>query len=309
MKPFYILIIAILLSLSRFSMAQNQHNVSQYMLYHAFINPAAISNDNNFNAAVFHRSQWIGISGAPITQGLSLNLPFKGAKNTLGLMVIYDKIGVNNSTQISAAYAYKLKLSQKLHWAFGLNAFMNITQSNYNSLESDNVYDPSFSNNTASIVMPNFKFGTYLTGSKFYAGFAIPNILENKIAGTNKGETKFNAQNLHYYLHGGYLFQLDPKNALGVSTLIKQASGAPMQIDINAQYIYNKKLGLGLSYRTSKELVLMANYQLTPMLKLGYAYDYNMSKLSKYTSGSHEIMLVFSMVKEKSPVSFFSPRF
>ncbi len=309
MKTLYIFIIAVILSLSRFASAQNQFNMSQYMLYHAFINPAAISNDNVFNAAIFHRSQWLGVPGAPTTQGLAFNVPFKDAKNTVGLLVLHDKIGVNNSTQVSAAYAYKLKLTQKLSLSFGLNAFVNIIQSNYNSLESGDVYDPAFSNNTASVVMPNFKFGTYLKGSKFYAGFAIPNLLENRIAGTNKGDTKFNAQNLHYYLHGGYLFDLDPKNAIGISTLIKQASGAPMQIDINAQYIYNKKLGLGLSYRTSKELVAMVNYQITPMFKLGYAYDYNMSKLSKYTSGSHEIMLIFSMVRDKVPVNFFSPRF
>ena len=294
---------------SRTAVSQNQYNMSQYMLYQGFINPAAISGDNTFNGALFHRSQWVGVSGAPTTQGLALNLPFKDEKNTVGLLVLHDKIGVNNSTQVSAAYAYRLALRPKLHWSFGLNAFVNITQSNYGSLESDDVYDPSFSNNTATIAMPNFKFGTYLRGSKFYAGFAIPNILENKIVGTNKGETKFNAQNMHYYIQGGYLFELDPKNAIGLSTLIKQASGAPMQLDLNAQYIYNRKLGLGLSYRTSKELIAMVNYQLTPMFKLGYAYDYNMSKMSTYTSGSNEIMLIFSLVKDKAAVNFFSPRF
>jgi type IX secretion system PorP/SprF family membrane protein len=308
MKTLYILGIAIMLC-SGMAISQNQYNMSQYMLYQGFINPAAISGDNTFNGALFHRSQWVGVSGAPTTQGLALNLPFKDAKNTIGLLVLHDKIGVNNSTQVSVAYAYKLALRPKLHWSFGLNAFVNITQSNYASLGSDDVYDPSFSNNTATIAMPNFKFGTYLRGSKFYAGFAIPNILENKIVSTNKGETKFNAQNMHYYIQGGYLFELDPKNAIGLSTLIKQASGAPMQLDLNAQYIYNRKLGLGLSYRTSKELIAMVNYQLTPMFKLGYAYDYNMSKLSTYTTGSHEIMLIFSLVKDKTAVNFFSPRF
>lgn len=309
MKTLYIVGLVILLSYGRTAVSQNQYNMSQYMLYQGFINPAAISTETNFNAALFHRSQWVGVSGAPTTQGLSANLPFRDAKNTVGIMVLHDKIGVNNSTQLSAAYAYKLKLSPKLDWSFGLNAFVNIVQSNYNSLESDDVYDPSFGNNTATIAMPNFKFGTYLRGSKFYAGFAIPNILQNKVVGTNKGETKFNGQNLHYYIQGGYLFELDPKNAIGLSTLIKQASGAPMQLDLNAQYIYNRKLGIGLSYRTSKELIAMINYQITPMFKLGYAYDYNMSKMSTYTSGSHEIMLIFSLVKDKAPVNFLSPRF
>lgn len=310
MKTLYPFVIALILLQGRSAFSQNQYNISQYMLYQGFINPAAISNEKAFNAALFHRSQWVGISGAPTTQGLFLNMPFKDAKNTVGLMVLHDKIGVNNSTQLSLAYAYKLKLNPKIDWSFGVNASANIVQSNYNSLESDDVYDPTFANNTPSVVMPNFKFGTYLKGARYYAGFAIPNLLENKIVGANKGETKFNAQNLHYYLQSGYLFSLSEKNAIGLSTLIKNASGAPMQIDLNAQYIYNEKLGLGLSYRTSNELIAMVNYQITPMFRLGYAYDYNMSKLSRYTTGSHEIMLIFTMAKpQAASVGFFPARF
>src|SRR4051812_37996328 len=103
MKTLYISVITIALFFSKCMLAQNQYNMSQYMLYQGFINPAAISNESVFNAAVFHRSQWVGVSGAPTTQGLCLNLPFKDAKNTVGIMVLHDKIGVTNSTQLSAA--------------------------------------------------------------------------------------------------------------------------------------------------------------------------------------------------------------
>ncbi len=309
MKKIYALTILSILSLSRFAYSQNQYNISQYMLNHSFLNPAAISSSSALNAAVFHRSQWLGLSGAPTTQGLSLNMPLKNAKNTVGLLVLHDKIGVNNSTQVSAAYAYKLKLTGALNLAFGLNALVNIVQSNYASVQNDDVYDPMFAGNTSSVVMPNFKYGMYLTGSKFYAGLAIPNLLENKIASSNKGETKFNAENMHYYLQGGYLFDISPKSGLGLSTLIKETSGAPMQVDFNAQYIYDKKIGFGLSYRTSKELIALVNYQITQKFKIGYAYDYNLSKLTKYTTGSHEIILIFNMVNEKVPINFFNPRF
>lgn len=309
MKTIYTLLAIGILSLSRSAYSQNQYNMSQYMLHHSFLNPAAIGNGNTFNAALFHRSQWLGVSGAPTTQGLSVNMPLNNKKSTVGLMVLHDKIGVNNSTQVSAVYAYKLKLTKTLNLAFGLNALVNIVQSNYANAQNDDVYDPMFTGNTSSIVMPNFKYGMYLTGSKYYAGLAIPNLLENKIVTNNKGETKFNTKNMHYYLQGGYLFDVNPKNAIGISTLIKEASGAPMQIDLNAQYIYDKKLGLGLSYRTSKEIVAMVNYQITQKFKIGYAYDYNASKLAKYTNGSHEIMLIFSRVNEKMPINFFNPRF
>jgi len=290
--------------------AQNQFNISQYMLYQAFVNPAASSTDNTFNAALFHRSQWVGVSGAPTTQGLSANLPFQNAKHTIGLMVLHDKIGVNDATQVGASYAYKLKLGANTNLAFGLGAMANIVKSNYSRLNlGDDVYDQTFSSNSPSIVMPNFRFGLYLTGKRYYAGAAIPNLLQNRIVSATNAETRFNGKDLHYYLQGGYLFQLGERSDLGLSTLIKEASGAPMQFDFNAQYIWNKKLGVGVSYRTSKELVGMVNYQITKNFKLGYAYDYNMSSMAKYTSGSHEIMLIFHIVNEKVPVGFFSPRF
>lgn len=288
--------------------AQNKFSMSQYMLQHAFVNVAAIGNQETVNAALFHRSQWVGLDGAPTSQGLNMNLPFRAARHTLGLMVMHDKIGATDNSEISLGYAYKARLSSKTNLLFGLGATLDILKSNYSKLYVNDNTDPSLGK-SANSLLPNFKYGMYLTSGKFYAGIAVPDLLENKIVTNGKGKTKFNVEALHYYLQAGYLFTISKNTQLGASTLVKEVSGAPLQADLNIQFIFSEKFGVGVSYRTSKDLVGLVNYQLTPMFKVGYSYDYGFSDLAKYNSGSHEIMLIFNRVTNKKAIRPLVPRF
>ncbi|MES2132551.1 MAG: type IX secretion system membrane protein PorP/SprF [Bacteroidota bacterium] len=286
---------------------QNQFNLSQYMLYKAFVNPAAIGSYDKVNGAIYNRSQWVGFDGAPVSQGFNVNLPFKSAKHTIGLAYLHDKIGANNNNEISLGYSFKARLTSKTSLLLGLMATANILKTNYTALALNDAVDPTFSSNTTA-VLPNFKYGMYLQNDKYYVGIAVPNLMENKIT-SGKGNVSFNAKNLHFYLQGGYLFTLGSKSELGVSTLIKQVSGSPLQADLNVQYIYSRRLGIGASYRTSNDLVGLVNFQITPMFKLGYSYDYALSALRKYNSGSHEVMLIFNMVNDKKTIGAQIPSF
>ena len=288
--------------------AQNKFSMSQYMLHHAFVNVAAIGNQETVNAALFHRSQWVGLDGAPTSQGLNVNLPFKAARHTLGLTVMHDKIGATDNSEVSLGYAYKARLSSKTSLLLGLGATLDILKSNYSKLYANDNTDPSLGKNANSL-LPNFKYGMYLTSGKFYAGIAIPNLLENKIVTNGKGATKFNVDALHYYLQAGYLFTISKNTQLGASTLIKEVSGAPLQADLNLQFIFSEKFGVGVSYRTSKDIVGLVNYQITPMFKVSYSYDYGFSNLAKYNTGSHEIMLIFNRVTNKKAIRPLVPRF
>lgn len=306
MKRFFYITVSSLL-LGAGLTAQNQFNLSQYMLYHAFVNPAAIGNYEQVNGAVYHRSQWVGFDGAPVSQGFNINLPFKSARHTIGLAYLHDKIGANNNNEISLGYSFKARLTAKTSLLLGLMGTANIMKTTYTSLALNDAIDPSFNTN-ATVVLPNFKYGMYLQNERYYVGIAIPNLMENKIT-SGKGEVSFNAKNLHYYLQAGYLFRLAEKSELGLSTLVKQVSGSPLQADLNLQYIYNKRFGIGASYRTSNDLVALVNFRITPLFKLGYSYDYALSALRKYNSGSHEVMLIFNMVNDKKTIGAQMPSF
>lgn len=308
MKKIYLTIVGFLVALPTWS--QNQFHVSEYMLHQPFVNPASVGSYNTLNGAIFYKHQWTGISGAPKFGGIDINNPL-GKSGMIGFGLVYDKIGVNTNTDISAKYAYRLKLSDKLHLSLGAAGSVRLMQSDYSTLAEVST-DPSFNSNTETIIQPNFKFGAYLFSDRFYLGFAIPNLLKNDIQrqGNNfEGSSEFDPDDMHQYLHLGTEFKLSDQWNLNPSLMFKNVAGSPLQADINAHVVYDDKLGFGVSYRTSQELIGLVNYRINEVWKLGYAYDFGMSDLGNYTSGSHEIMLVFTAQQAKARAIIQAPRY
>jgi len=309
MKKTILSIVLILSSIIGFS--QNQYHISQNMLYQPFINPASIGSYTNLNGALFYKNQWTGFEGAPEIAGFSINSPIKQTNHAVGFTLINDKIGISNNKDLSLSYSYKLKFNDNNYMTLGLAGTMILMQSNLGQLDVIQTGDPIFQSDTKTFAMPNAKFGAYYFRDKFYFGFSVPNILKNKIetSGIATGVTNFDAANIHYYIHSGYQHEINELWTANASVLFKQVSGAPLQIGLNGQVVYKKTFGFGLSYRTSKELVSMVNYQISPQLKLGYAYDYNMDQIGKYSNGTHEIILLFELIKENAVPIIEVPRF
>ena len=291
--------------------SQNQYHISQNMMYQPFINPSVIGSYSNLNGALFYKNQWTGFEGAPEIAGFSVNSSIKNSNHSVGLTLINDKIGISNIKDLSIAYSYKLKFNDRNYLTLGIAGTMILMQSNLGQLDVIQSGDPVFQSDTKTFVMPNAKFGAYYFRNNFYIGFAVPNILKNKIetSGIATGITSFDAANIHYYLHSGYQFDINENWKSNTSILVKQVSGAPLQIGLNGQVVYRDFIGAGLSYRTSKELVAMLNYRINPQLKLGYAYDYNMGQLGAYSNGTHEIILLFELIKDNAVPIIEVPRF
>lgn len=283
---------------------QNQFHMGQYMVHQPFINPASIGSYQNPNAAIFYKNQWTGFAGAPELQGLNFNMPFGNKQHFAGITVIHDKVGISDATEISGSYAYKIKTGLKSRLVFGLSASLNLLQSNLAELHIQDANDPLFSANTRTFALPNFRFGTYFYMKKFYVGFTVPNLLENKIVykGQLEGQASFDFENLHYYLHSGYRWNLNDNTDLNTSVMLKEVSGSPLQIDFNAQVLFNKKFGIGTSYRTSKELLAMASYYLVPELLLSYGYEFNFADIGRYSNGTHEILLSYTFNPPSKPI-------
>ncbi|MFM1875458.1 MAG: hypothetical protein RL266_1195 [Bacteroidota bacterium] len=308
---FSITIAGLLLFLGTETKAQQQLHISQYTLHQPFLNPASIAMNNNINGALVYRQQWVGFSGAPSVAGFNFNMPFKKKKNFLGLTVFNDRIGVNNRTDLSLSYAYRISLSQKSSLSFGLAATVAMLKSNLSDVETTDDGDPVFSSNTKTFAAPDFKFGINFFMERFYVGFALPRILDNEIIYQQgyKGDIGFDYKTLHYHLHSGYKIRLSDRLDLPVAFLMKFVYGAPVQFDVNAMIDYNNIFAIGAAYRSQKIMVAMANVRITKYLRLGYAYDYNFTQLRQVNSGSHEIMLVFNLIKNTQEVKIDAPRF
>lgn len=300
-------LLALLFSVSSLSvLAQNQIHLGQYMIHQPFMNPASINSYLKPTFAAFYRTQWVQFEGAPVTQGFNAILPVRRLKHTVSLTAFHDAIGINNNSEISLSYAYGMKVGLNAYLSFGVAASLDLLQADYASLHTIDANDPLFMAKTPLTPLPDFKFGAYIFKNRTYAGFTIPNLLNNQVMftsdGTPSGTTEFDVNDLHYYLHVGHGFVLNEKWDLNASTLVKQVSGAPMQFDLNAQVMYNKTVGFGLSYRTSKEALAMLTVQVIPALKFSYGYEYNFNQIGNYSNGSHEVMLIYQLTPPKDVV-------
>lgn len=287
--------------------SQNQFHIGQYAVHQPFLNPASIGSMNEINMALLYKAQWVRFEGAPQMGGFNFNMPLgKTQTNYLGLTFVNDRVGINSSNEISGTYAYKIKTGDKSRLIFGVSASLNLVKADLAEAEIIDIGDPIYSSNSPTFALPNFKFGSYFYKNSFYVGFVIPNILENKIIDDNgpSGDFSFNPKNIHYYLHGGYKWRVKGKHDVIFSTLIKEVSGAPLQFDLNLNTMFKERFGLGVSYRSSKEMMLSMAIYLAPQWLLSYGYEYGFSELNKFNLGTHEILMVYRFNSTNATIAF-----
>ena len=116
------------------------------------------------------------------------------------------------------------------------------------------------------------------------------------------------SEEVHYFLTGGYVFDLSSTVKFKPSLMFKGVAGAPVSVDINANFLMYDRFEVGASYRIEDAVSLLFNFGVTPDFRIGYAYDYTISEFSNsQTGGSHEIILLYDIDFSKKNLK--SPRF
>ncbi len=276
--------------------AQQAPVSSQYVLNPLTINAGYAGNRGALNMAVFYRSQWVGVPGAPQTMTLSLDAPFLDSKLGLGLVITNDKIGVTKQTRFNTYYAYKINMGTG-NLSFGLGAGLITTNTAWSNLIVVDPGDEKYLVDSEVLVVPDFNFGMYYSHNNYFAGFSIPRLLDYQFnIDENKYTMKFEPSEYTYLLNTGYLFNLNTKWKLFPTTLISYTKSEKMLIDINAHVNFSDKFWFGGSYRNNRSVAALFQIQMNDQLRIAYSYDFDLGELGRYSSGSHEIMLryVFS---------------
>jgi type IX secretion system PorP/SprF family membrane protein len=269
------------------------------------INPAYAGSRGVTSIFALHRQQWVGLNGAPTTSTLSVNTPIQNSRLGLGISFVSDKIGASDQNTISADLSYTIPISYQYDLSFGLKASADLLNVDYTKLDRYSTTDPTFQNNIDNQFSPNVGAGIYFHSDQMYLGLSVPHFLDVKHFDDNSSTTV--EDRLHYYLIGGYVFDLSPDVKLKPSFLGKMVSGAPLQVDLSANVLLQEKFSLGLAYRWSAAASAMAGIQVTDGLLIAYSYDFDTTTLANYNSGSHEIFLRFELNKIRKRV--VTPRF
>jgi bacteroidetes-specific putative membrane protein len=249
------------------------------------------------------RSQWVGLEGAPTNGSISYHTPIPKAKGiAVGGSIFRETIGIEKKTSIAVDVAYTLRF-EKSRLAFGIKGAANLFQINYDDLDLAR-RDVNMTGNE-SVFSPNIGAGIYWYTDKYYIGFSVPNMLET--THYKEGSVSILKNSQHLYLVGGYVFEVSDKVLFKPAILGKMVSGAPMQVDVSANFMFNEQFVLGAAYRWDAAVSALAGFQINERWFIGYSYDFETGGLSKYNSGSHEVFLRYELAKLYKTV--VSPRF
>jgi type IX secretion system PorP/SprF family membrane protein len=277
--------------------AQQDPEYTHYMYNMSVVNPAyATGVPAMMNFGGLYRTQWVGAVGSPKT------FTFFGhsaltEKVEVGLSFISDDIGDGAKTEnnIYADFAYVLNLGGKNKLSLGLKAGVSSMQTNFNGFRfSDPDVDRAFAENI-NATKPNIGVGAYYFRDNLYVGFSAPNLLKTKYIEEKSGVNAFGAEEIHMFFTGGYVFQINNNLKLKPAFMSRLVKGAPASIDLTANALYNERFEVGLAYRIDDSVSALFNFNVTPTLRVGYAYDYTLSNLGQFNSGTHEIMLLFDL--------------
>lgn len=284
--------------------AQQDSQYTQYMYNTINVNPAYAGSRGALSIFGLHRTQWVGLDGAPTTNAVSLHTPIENTRLGVGLSFVNDRIGPTDENAISADISYTVPTSETFNLSFGIKATANLFNLDVNKLRIFNPNDPNLQS-IDNELGPNIGAGVYFHSDKTYVGLSVPNFFETHRYDDNT--IQVTKEKMHFYLIGGHVFDLSPDIQFKPAFLMKAVEGSPLQLDVSGNFLFNEKLTLGVAWRWSAALSAMAGFQITDGLMVGYGYDMETTRLENYNSGSHEIFLRFELFKRYNRI--ITPRF
>ena len=302
-----ILLITLLIAGGLQVFSQQDPQYSLYMFNPLGVNPGYAGSREVLSAVLVHRSQWIGLEGAPETQALAINTPLKNKKMGVGLQAINDKIGPKTMQTFTLAYAYRLKLGRgKL--AFGLRGGMLSYNYDWEKIEYKDEDDIIPNTAAESFILPTFDFGIYYNTRTMYLGLAIDHINRaefNLLSSQDSINSEARVYS-NFTATFGKAFVISDNLIIKTSLLNRLAVGG-INLDINSSILFKNKILFGATLRTSGALVFMTELNITKNLRMGIAYDVDGSKVAQSTSGSFEVFVGYDVGLFKSKV--VSPRY
>jgi type IX secretion system PorP/SprF family membrane protein len=285
--------------------AQQDPQYTQYMYNMNIVNPAYAGSKENISLGMLYRKQWANIEGAPS----SLSFSGHGAVGNnvgIGLSFLSDKIGPVSEQNVYGDFSYTLKLGENKTLALGLKAGASFHKVGLRSIQSS-LPDPNegiFGEDISDVSL-NIGTGAFYYTDKYYVGLSVPNML--KAAHLDFNGREYGSDVSHYFLTGGYVFDLNYEVKFKPSFMLKSALNIKPSLDLSANFLYKEQIELGATYRLQDSFGGMVNFLVTPALRIGYAYDHTISDLRLSAPSSHEFILLYDLFTPKKVSR--SPRF
>ncbi|WP_018476253.1 PorP/SprF family type IX secretion system membrane protein [Pontibacter roseus] len=316
MRKIWVLLVVVLLA--KEAHAQQAPQYTQYIFNELIINPAYAGSKEILNINATHRSQWVGMEGAPTTQTLSLDGSSRSGLVGYGFNAIKDELGAQRQLGVQGNVAVRLQVGEASKLALGFAAGASQYTLDGTVLRpGSNIPDPSVPQGRASEVLPDARAGVFFNTERFYAGVSVANLINFK-----QEDLEVTTPRRHFFLSSGYVFNVSPFVILKPSFLVKEDFNSPTSLDLNTFVLLGERIWLGGSYRTAVQVhnkfpdeysldkrnawAAIAQLYVTPKLRLGYSYDVSLNALKSHPS--HEISIGYSFFK-KQDARMLTPRY
>lgn len=314
------------------AVAQQNIQFSQYIFNTLSVNPAYAGYKEEWFAQMALRDQWVGIPGAPKTAQVSIDgiLDPQTTKHGVGLQITSDKLGAQSSTSATFNYAFRLQLdaADTKRLSFGLGVGVAQYSLDGSQLTSVDGGDQAIPTGNTSKITPDFRVGIFYTTPYWYVGISALNLLSSAKAVDDfrRDNSPIYSDNIdqtrHVYFIAGSLVNVSQDFRVRPSMQIREDFKGPTNADFNVMGIFSDRIWLGAGYRTSLKLfkktyentdvssqaaiIGIAQFYVNERFRIGYSYDYSISKLVGYQSGTHEITL--GLAFGKAPRASICPR-
>lgn len=288
--------------------AQQDAQYTQYMYNTVSVNPGYAGSRGHISIAALHRSQWLGLEGAPTTQTFNIHSPIGYKGLGLGLSIVNDKIGPTSETNFDVDFSYTLWTSAEGRISFGLKASAHLLDVDFTQLYAGQNNTANVPQNIDNRLAPNIGAGVYYHNTKFYAGLSVPRILETLHFQEGANPTTAREQ-MNFYFITGYVWDLNPMLKFKPTLLTKVVKGAPLQVDLSANFMLNERFILGGAYRWDAAFSGMVGFNINSNFLIGLAYDKETTELGNaaFNDGSFEVILRYDFISSKNNLK--SPRF
>lgn len=311
--------------------AQQNIQFSQYIFNTLSVNPAYAGYKEEWFVQSAIRNQWVGLPGAPKTAQVSIDgiLDPQTTKHGVGFQITSDRLGAQASTSATANYAFRLQLdaADTKRLSFGLGVGVAQYSLDGSQLTTVDGNDQAVPTGNSSNITPDFRAGIFYTTPYWYVGLSALDLLSNSNAvddyrRSNSVYDDNIVRTRHVYFVAGSLINASYNFRLRPSMMLREDFKGPTNADFNVMGIFSDRIWLGAGYRTSLKLfkktyedtdvssqaavIAIAQFYVNERFRIGYSYDYAVSKLVGYQSGTHELTVGFSF--GKAPKASICPR-
>lgn len=257
------------------ALAQQPFTFTQYMNNLTPVNAAYSALDDVANVNVVGRKQFIGINGAPQTFLFNGSVPIPSLTSTAGLIVLNDKYGPENLTEINAFFAKKIQLSSKTYLSTAINGGFRVYK-----VTNVDASDPKFNGTDISQTEANLGFSVMLHSDNYYVGLSLPRLSLNTI-GKSAQENSYYMNT--YYLTGAYLQALSSDFKFKPAALVTYSgSNLPVEFNVSGTLYVKDVVGVGVNYRSTNDFAGILSLYINNNINLGYSYQFS---TAAYTIG------------------------